>query len=130
MATPISYQIDKAQNIILETWTGTVKAGDLRDYWVEYLEDPEVMCCRRTLVDLRACTMELSGMDLMVLIDSVVVPKLNGRDWQTAIVVASPTQYGVSRQYSAFADLYSRDQIFNDPEEAKAWLLQQQNEVP
>ena len=49
---PIAYTRDRVHNIINESWTGTVTAGELAAYWRTYLTDPEVMRCRRTLVDL------------------------------------------------------------------------------
>lgn len=123
---PITYKYDKEKNLIFEKWTGCISIQYLKKYWLSYLEDPEVMSCRRTLVDLREATIEFYGYDLHLLIDGIVIPKLNGRDWKTAIVVSTPTQYGVSRQYGAFADLYSSDQIFYDYDQALMWIGQQE----
>src|SRR5262245_27324457 len=95
---PISYSIDKASGVILETWTGDVTAADLRAYWQGYLADPEVLALRRTLVDLRGANLRFNGQQLSDLVSSVVLPALKGRGWKTAIVVDRPEQYGVSRQ--------------------------------
>jgi hypothetical protein len=43
--------VGRARNIINETWTGTVTASELAAYWRTYLADPEVLRCRRTIVD-------------------------------------------------------------------------------
>jgi len=120
---PISYTIDEEKGIITEVWTGDIAASDLESYWRRYLADPEVMRIRRTLVDLRECRILFKGVELSSLIQSMVIPILDGRDWKTAIVVEHPTQFGVSRQYQAFAESYSRDAIFSDPEDARRWLL-------
>ncbi len=119
---PIQYRIDRATGIIEETWSGTVTIGDLRDYWRGYLADPEVLQLRRTVADLRAADIAFTGAELDSLVGALVLPMLGDRDWRTAIVVGDPVQFGVGRQYQVFADRYSRDSIFDDPEKAKAWL--------
>jgi hypothetical protein len=120
---PISYTLDEAEGLITEVWTGEIAASDLASHWERYLADPEVLRIRRTLVDLRECRILFKGAELSTLIKSIVIPILNGRDWKTAIVVDDPAQFGVSRQYQAFAESYSRDAIFSDPEDARRWLL-------
>lgn len=122
---PISYSIDAQLGIIVETWVGDVSAGDLAEYWRSYLADPEVLALRRTLVDLRQAHPTFNGRELSALISSIVDPVLQGRDWKTAIVVDKPVQYGISRQYHAFAEHYSHDAIFGDPASALEWLTSQ-----
>jgi hypothetical protein len=122
----ITYVVDHSQHIILETWSGTVLAADLAAHWRVYLEDADVMGCRRTLVDLRDARIAFTGRELSVLVQTMVLPVLAGRKWATAILVADPAQYGTSRQYQVFAGAYSRDAIFSDWHAAQSWLLQQQ----
>jgi hypothetical protein len=120
---PISYTIDEEKGFITEVWTGDVAASDLASHWRLYLADPQVLSIRRTLVDLRECRILFKGVELSSLIKSIVIPILDGRDWKTAIVVDHPVQFGVSRQYQVFAESYSHDAIFGDPEDARRWLL-------
>jgi hypothetical protein len=122
---PISYSIDHERRFIVETWTGDVAEADLAAYWRRYLDDPEVLAVRRTLVDLRNCRILFRGEQLANLIDRIVRPALDGRDWKTAILVGGPLQFGVSRQYQAFAETYSRDAIFDRQDAALAWLLRE-----
>ena len=122
---PISYSIDAQLGIIVETWVGEVSASDLAEYWRHYLADPKVLLLRRTLVDLRQSHPTFNGKELSHLIDSIVNPILQGRDWKTAIIVDKPVQFGISRQYQAFAAHYSRDAIFSDPAVALEWLTNQ-----
>jgi hypothetical protein len=119
---PISYTIDSGNKLITEVWVGEIDAACLAAYWKRYLADPEVMEIRRTLVDLRRANILFKGSDLLVLIQTIVLPAIKGRDWKSALVVEKSTQYGVSRQYQAFADHYSKDAIFHDMEEARQWL--------
>ena len=120
---PITYTTDREKKLITEVWTGEIKAECLAAYWKQYLEDPDVLAIRRTLVDLRQADILFKGSDLDSLIQSIVLPVLKGKDWKTAIVVEKPLQFGVSRQYQVFADRYSKDAIFYDLEEARNWLI-------
>jgi hypothetical protein len=121
---PITYTIDQEKKLITEVWTGEINAECLANYWKRYLDDPEVIALRRTLVDLRQAKILFAGSDLNFLIQSIVLPVLNGRDWKTAIVVEKPVQFGVSRQYQVFAEQYSKDAIFYDIEEASHWIAE------
>lgn len=119
---PISYSIDPELGVIRERWERAVSAADLREHWMRYLADPEVLAIRKTLVDLRHAQITFTSDELWFLIETVVVPKLGGRDWTTAIVTADRVQFGVSRQYQVFAESYSTDAIFDDEGEAVRWL--------
>jgi hypothetical protein len=120
---PIEYSVDLDRKLIFEVWTGEVTAKVLGTYWRAYLADPEVMAIRRTLVDLRQCEIIFTGSELSELVDDLVSPILAGRHWRTALVVGRPAQFGVSRQYQVFAQHYSQDAIFHEPEAALKWLL-------
>ena len=118
----ITYTIDRVGKIITEVWTGEIQAECLAAYWKRYLDDPEVLAIRRTIVDLRQAKILFKGSDLDRLIQSIVLPALKGRDWKTAIVVETSLQHGVSRQYQVFADRYSKDSIFQNIEDVRNWL--------
>ena len=120
---PISYTIDHENRIVRTMWEGDVTAAHMRAHWLRYLDDPEVMALRRTLSDLRTANLMFSGEELYAVLREVVLPKLVDVEWKTAILVAQPDQFGVSRQYQAFAELYSDDAIFHDVDRALAWLL-------
>jgi len=119
---PITYSLDAQQGIIFERWSGDVSASELACYWRSYLADPQVMAIRKTVVDLRESNPTFTGAELSGLIDTIVLPALAGRDWITAIVVQKPIQFGVSRQYQVFAEYYSRDAIFHEPDQALQWI--------
>lgn len=121
---PITYSVDHSRGITIEVWTGSITADVLGEFWARYLRDPEVMARRRTLADLRQCTIAFTGRELSALIDSVVLPVVGEQKWRTAIVAAEPVQYGVSRQYHVFAEYYSQDAIFKGYDAALNWLVQ------
>jgi len=118
----ISYILDRDLGVIFETWEGAITAADLSAYWKSLLEDPEALACRRTLADVRRAEIQFRGTEMMDLIRAVVIPKLGGRKWKTAIVADKPVQFGLSRQYGVFAADYSEDRIFNDCDSALKWL--------
>jgi hypothetical protein len=123
---PISYVVDEGLDLILEEWRGDVTAELLGGHWRAFVANPRVLACRRTVVDITDANVLLVGQDFRNLIDSIVTPALKGRKWVTAIVVRSDVQYGISRQYGAYA-LYSEDQIFRSVAEALAWIAARPN---
>ena len=122
---PIMYVLDRSRNIIIETWTGRVSAVDLAAYWRIYLADPDVIRCRRTLVDLRHATILFTGAELAALVRTIVLPALQDKKWVSALLIERAAQYGTSRQYQVFAEHYSSDSIFSDWNPAIDWLIQQ-----
>ena len=121
--TPIRYRIDDARGLIFETWEGEISAVDLRNFLATYLDDPKVLELRRTLGDLRLAEIKFTGSDLMNIVSNVVIPRLRGASWKTAILVSKPVQYGVSRQWQVFAESFSEDSLFYDIDDAMTWLL-------
>jgi hypothetical protein len=119
---PITYSIDPQLGVIFEKWSGDVLASDLASYWRGYLADPQVIAIRKTVVDLRDSNPRFTGAELSELINTIVLPVLAGREWVTAIVIGKPVHVGVSRQYQVFAERYSRDAIFEEPEQALVWV--------
>jgi hypothetical protein len=119
---PINYCIKSDKGYILEQWSGHVSITDLEEYWTLYLSDAEVMRLRKTIVDLRNATIAFKGQELDDLVQSLVVPKLNGLRWKSALVVSDPVQYGISRQYHVFSHLYSKDSVFYDIKDAERWI--------
>lgn len=119
---PIAYIVDRPRKLILETWIGEVHAVELATYWKRYLQDPDVLEIRRTIVDLLGAVIRFSSLDFQSLVQAIVLPVLKGRKWRTALVVNEPTQFGVSQQYQVFAESYSRDSIFASIEEAEKWI--------
>jgi hypothetical protein len=118
----IRYAVDAELNLILEEWSGDVTRDALNAHWIEFLSDQSVLNCRRTIIDLTDAVMAFNGDDLYFLIDQLIKPALGDRKWITALIVESPLQFGISRQYGAYADFYSQDMIFATYNEAKEWI--------
>jgi hypothetical protein len=122
---PISYSIDRENHCIHETWTGMITAKELGDYWRRLLADPVVLAIRRTIVDLRQSRILFSGEQLAELVETIVLPLLNGKNWLSAIVIGDPVQHEITRQYHVLAESYSRDSVFSTPEAAMTWMQAQ-----
>src|SRR3954470_9909303 len=125
VAMPITYEVDPEQNLIYERWSGYVNARALGEHWHQYLVDPAVIACRRTLVDLRDAHIDFTGSELRHLVRTLVEPVLAGRAWTTALLVGRPSQRGSAHQYQVYAESYSEDAIFEDEDEALTWLREQ-----
>lgn len=119
----IEYTIDHERKVVFEMWQGVLTRSDVASYWRRLLADPEVLVIRRSLVDLRNATIEFTGAELASMVKAIVIPMLDGKTWKAAILIEKPVQFGVSRQYHVFAESYSEDAIFEDPEAAMSWLL-------
>ena len=113
-----------------ETWIGEISIADLRQHWTFLMQDDNALALRRTLVDLRASTIHVSGEELSSAVREVVQPHLKGRDWITADAVQmTPAQFRLSSSYQGCAAAYSHDVIFSTVEEARRWLLKQERET-
>ncbi len=125
----IRYCFDPSLNLIREEWKGLVTTRDLKTHWKKFLVDESVINCRRTVADISASQIAVSGEDLSHLINTLVKPALAGRQWITAIVIANDFQFGISRQYGAYADFYSQDQVFRNLDAAFRWISTRHHDI-
>jgi hypothetical protein len=65
----------------------------------------------------------VTGPELALAVQNFVAPRLTGRRWKTAVLVGTKLQFGMARQYGVYSEAYGTDQIFEDREQALAWLL-------
>jgi hypothetical protein len=102
---PIEYRINKEVGLIEAKWTGIVTIEEVREYWRSLASEPGLLeDANRALTDLREATLAFKGQELNALIQSLVIPTLQGRKRKTAIIVGRPAQYGTVRQYQVFAE--------------------------
>ena len=118
---PIDVTLDQDRRLVIATWHGRVTAPELAAHW-ERLFTGDALALGRSLADLRRAELAFTGVELAEVLRTVVAPRLAGRSWAAALLVATPTQYGQARQFEAYADKVSRNQIFLDEAEALAWL--------
>lgn len=119
---PIGYRIDRELGIVVTTWAGKITAATAETHYQAMLRDEEALSCGKSLADLREANLELTGFEFKEVITKTVLPNLGSRRWVSAILVQKPYQFGVARQYDAFASTYSFNSIFYDYDEALNWL--------
>ena len=123
---PITYQASPSDGFVTAVWIGDISSADLREHLGRLLQDETAMALRKSLSDLRAATLLFSEQDLQLAVREVVAPLLKGKDWISAIVVRTPTQFQMGSKYQGIALAYSNDAIFSNLDEAKRWLQKQQ----
>lgn len=121
----ISYHVDAAGGLIFETWSGVITRDVLLAHWRECLADAAVLAVRRTLVDLRDCDVHFSGAEWLRLIEGCVLNRPDLVGWKTAIVVDKPHLHGIARQFLGHAARLTHGELFEQRDQAVAWLTRQ-----
>ncbi len=121
----MTYEIDESKSIVLEYWEGAITAEDLAQYWRVLTADDEAMLIRRSIADVKEIEIRFSGEEMHKSILTILEPALKDRKWKAAIVVNSPLQYGVARQFTTLAQLVTEASIFDESSLAFDWLMQQ-----
>lgn len=121
----ISYHVDAAGGLILETWSGVITRDVLLAHWRQCLADPAVLAVKRTLVDLRDCDVQFSGEEWLRLIEGCVLNRPDLLGWKTAIVVDKPHLHGIARQFLGHAARLTHGELFEQPDQAATWLTRQ-----
>ena len=119
---PIQYRIDPDSEIILRRFTGDVTFEEFEQHWRALLSDPDLPERLVMVVDLRECNLHLHGDEISRLVITVIEPNLGRRRWFSAVVVAAPVQYGISKQFIAYSRGCGVTDVFYDINEAVAWL--------
>lgn len=121
----IRYHVDAACGLIHETWSGVITRDVLLSHWRQYLADPAVLAVKRTLVDLRDCEVRFSGEEWLQLIEGCVLNRPDLGGWKSAIVVDKPYLHGIARQFLGHAGQIAHGELFEQPDQAAAWLTRQ-----
>lgn len=119
---PIQYRIDPDSGVIFRRLTGDVTLQDLVQHWRALLADPDVPEPLAMIVDMRECRLQVHGDEVSRLIIDVIEPNLGGRRLFSAVVVAAPVQYGITKQFMAYSQGCGVTDVFYDIDEALIWL--------
>ena len=119
----ITYEVDETAGLVREQWKGVISMEAMVVHWKQKLADPQVMRCRRTLVDVRESRFLFKGTELQRLVESILEPRLAGAGLRSAMLVKEPVQYGVANQFCAFFSRIGAVEIFQDEDEARAWIM-------
>lgn len=120
---PITYRVDKEQNVAIVTWQGDVTAEDYRAHLKAMLQDPAALRAGRSLIDLRQANVVLRGAELNAIGEAEAGPRLAGRQWNSAVLVGSTANFGLARQYQILSQSEDSDGVFRDYAAALAWLI-------
>ena len=121
---PISYEIDRESGVAFRRYEGEITIDEIAANWREMLSDPRagVHSYFALVSDMRNGNILYTGAQLEQFVRSVLAPSLGGRRMLSAMVVESPLQFGVMRQFSSYADDLGEVGVFYDLESARGWL--------
>ena len=119
---PIAWEVDPARSLVLMTATGDVTMADWLQARREYGGDPAMLACRRFLVDLRQAAMALRGDEVRALSGTRRELPFVTPESRTAVVVANPLAYGLSRMYELTRKDDGRFRVFDDYDQALRWI--------
>ena len=121
---PISYKIEPGEGIVYHEFAGEIGLSDFEGYWKTLLSDPSLPNPLLMFADLRCCSLTVHGEDVRRIVREVIEPRLRGRRWLSAAVVAAPAEYGVTKQFMFYSNECGVTEVFHDAEEATTWLTQ------
>ena len=116
----LTYQIDKANKVLICDVSGSLTADDVRNFRMELRNDPEFAPDLSILFDMLDVTdFQISSSELQVLAGETPMSKMSKR----AYVTPTDSDFGMLRIFATFSDAESdRFQIFRDIGEARKWL--------
>ena len=121
---PISYRIDREQNIVWTTASGILSDEDVLSHKRALVNDRAFTVDMRELSDVRAVTelrVTAAGVRAMVSLDATQAVKLKGH--KLAIVTGQEVIFGMARMYQTLTEgNVSHVGVFKSHEEAATWL--------
>jgi len=121
---PITYEVKENPRVVVTTWAGQVTAQDLAKHWRKMFSDPQVLGCVGALADVRLSERAFTGEQMAGVVDDVLERRIRELGWRTAILVATPEQYGSVRQYQVYSRGAGFTEIFTDRDAALTWLIE------
>ena len=117
---PVTYHIDKTQNVLFAKATGELTAEDIHMFRRAAADDADFHGRLDNLFDFRGITgVQLTGEEVRELTFGAVFHKHSRR----ALVVPSEEMFGMSRMYSLFIGADSDAmKVFYDIDDAHRWL--------
>ena len=123
-ALPISYRIDREQNVVRTTASGILTDEDVLSHKRALLNDPAFTVDLCELSDVRAVTdlrVTPAGVRAMVSLDAAQAVKLHA--YRLAIVTEQEAVFGMARMYQTLTERnVSHVGVFKSYHEAATWL--------
>ncbi len=117
---PLTYQIDKANKVLICDVSGSLTADDVRNLRIELRNDPEFAPELSILFDMLDVTdFQISSSALEALAGETPMSKASKR----AYVTRTDSDYGMLRIFATYSDADpDRFRVFRDNGEARSWL--------
>jgi hypothetical protein len=119
---PASYQIDKAQRLVISTASGFLTAADLSGHQRRLLGDPDFDPSCSQIFDCTAVTgIDFNAEDVGALAARTIFSPHSRR----AILVTTDEQYGLFLMFKMIREAYGEHgiRVFRNREEAIRWAL-------
>ena len=121
---PISYRIDREQNVVRTTASGILSDEDVLSHKRALVDDPAFAVGMCELSDVRAVTelqVTAAGVRAMVSLEATQAVTLKAH--KLAIVTGQAAVFGMARMYQTLTEgNVSHVGVFNSYEEAATWL--------
>ncbi len=117
---PLTYQIDKANKVLICDVSGSLTADDVRNLHIELRNDPEFAPDLSLLFDMLDVTdFQISSSELQALAGETPMSKTSKR----AYVTLTDFDFGMLRVFATYSDAEpDRFQVFHEIGEARKWL--------
>jgi hypothetical protein len=121
---PITWHIDEHAAIVTVRVEGALTLDGARQTLTELYTDPRYRSPIVDLWDLRDAEIDSGPGDVQRLLQFIQLSRGDRGSDRTALVVARPADFGISRMYQSLAEatLPFSVQVFTQLEEAYAWL--------
>lgn len=115
--------IDHERSFLHGRWSGVVVAADIIAAVDSLLADPEAWALGRSLTDMRAADLDLHPADINDTLLGSIAPHFGQRKWRMALLVKTPLQFGICRQFLALTSSNFAGEVFYEEAAALTWLL-------
>ena len=120
---PVTYRIDRPNQLILTRCTGAVVLDEVRQHFVALSQDPECPERLDVLLDLSEMTTLPASDQLRTVTTDIARLQPEIQFGICAIVAASPALFGMARMFVVFAEQYfSATGVFRAEVEGLNWL--------
>ena len=125
----IEFRIDKDEGIVYGTLKGEVNYTEVLAGLTEMVEGEDYDPGLNGITDLRAMKWESDQNDLRKLVHFLIKHRKQIGRSRSAVVVSSDRAYGMARMFEVFSSESSiKVRVFRDFDEAKRWVLKEDEE--
>jgi hypothetical protein len=120
---PVTYQIDKAKQLVRTSCTGATTLDEVLGHFAELLQDPECPHRLNVLLDLSEMTSLPASEQLRTVAGEIgrIVPQVQFLN--CAIIAPRDALFGMARMFEVFAEQhFAATRVFRTRDEGASWL--------